>query len=154
MICCYTHTLTHTHTYTVTWPGAMKTNRKTPNRNNNYIYDIPYNDMRQMCRTVYYSLFIIAVTYYIIFDLNFSFRFRLAESEKMLNKFGRNIQNESMNASAREREKALCELEREGRKKSNRCSEIVNHLLGSIFSMGYFGRNAIVSRRRLIYILS
>lgn len=90
-----------------------------------------------MCRTVYYSLFIISVTYYIIFDLNFSFRFRLAESEKMLNKFGRNIQNESMNASAleREREKVLCGLEREGRKKSNRCSEIVNHLVGSIFSL-------------------
>lgn len=88
----------------------MKTNRKTPNRNNNYIYDIPYNDMRQMCRTVYYSLFIISVTYYIIFDLNFSFRFRLAEPEKMLNKFGRNIQNESMNASASEKER-----EREGR---------------------------------------
>lgn len=58
-----------------------------------------------MCRTVYYSLFIISVTYYIIFDLNFSFRFRLAESEKMLNKFGRNIQNESMNASASEKER-------------------------------------------------
>lgn len=87
-----------------------------------------------MCRTVYYSLFIISVSYYIIFDLNFSFRFRLAESEKMLNKFGRNIQNESMNAKASERER-----EREGTLRTRkRRQEEEQQMLGNCESLSGF----------------